>query len=265
MSEMNAPREVDFDKSGHNFKVHLSFKQVFWGGFLAGALVILALGFVVMVFKGASLGKYFGGSLDRETQPTVQQPTAQQPEAQQPSAPPPAVAKADYVRGDAKAPITMIEYSDIQCPYCSRFHATMLQVMDAYKGQVRWVFRHFPLTSIHPNAQKSAEAAECAGEQGKFWELVDEMYANQTAGLAVEQVEGYAQKVGVKDMAKFKSCVASGKYASKIQADQAGGEASGVNGTPGTFVYTKSGQYQLIPGALPFETVKQVIDAALKS
>jgi protein-disulfide isomerase len=141
----------------------------------------------------------------------------------------------------------------------------MKQVMDAYKGQVRWVYRYFPLSSIHPDAEHAAEAGECAAEQGKFWEMGDSMFTNQSVGLSIAQLEGYAKAVGVANASKFKTCLESGKYAALVAADQQGGEASGVNGTPGTFIISKSGQAQLIPGALPFETVKQMIDAALKS
>jgi protein-disulfide isomerase len=141
----------------------------------------------------------------------------------------------------------------------------MNQVMTAYKGQVRWIYRYFPLSSIHPDAEHAAEAGECAAEQGKFWEMGDKMFASQADGLSIAQLESYAKSVGVANATQFKNCLESGKYASLVQADEQGGEAAGVNGTPGTFVISKSGQAQLIPGALPFETVKQMIDSALKS
>jgi protein-disulfide isomerase len=265
MSEMNVSHEVDFDKSGHGFKLHLSVKQIFWGGFLVGALSVIALGFMVMVWKGASLSQYFSGSLDRDKQAQVPsvKPTNND-NADAPTVPPPAVTKDDHVRGDVNAAVTLVEYSDFQCPYCDRFHSTMKQVADAYKGKIRWVYRHFPLSSIHPDAQKSAEAAECAAEQGKFWEMADIMFTNQTKGLSIAQLESYAKTAGVANASKFKTCLDSGKYASRVQSDQQGGEASGVNGTPGTFVVTKDGKAQLIPGALPFETVKQLLDSVIK-
>ena len=264
MDEVKVPHDADFDK-GHGFRLHLTVKQVFWGGFLVGALAVIALGFIVMVWKGANLGQYFGGSLDRANQPTAAAPAAQQPTVAAPTAAVPAVTKADHIRGDVNAPVTMIEYSDFQCPYCARFNDTMLQVMDAYKGQVRWIYRYFPLSSIHPDAEHAAEAGECAAEQGKFWEMGDKMFASQADGLSIAQLESYAKSVGVANAAQFKTCLESGKYTSLVQADQQGGEAAGVNGTPGTFIMAKGGQSQLIPGALPIETVKQMIDAALKS
>jgi protein-disulfide isomerase len=141
----------------------------------------------------------------------------------------------------------------------------MKQIVDAYKGKVRWVYRHFPLNSIHPDAQKAAEAAECAAEQGKFWEMSDKMFEKQTLGLSVAQLSQYARESGVKDIAKFDSCVSSGKYASRVASDLAGGEAAGVTGTPGTIILTKDGKKQLIPGALPYDSVKQMIDSLLAS
>src|SRR5680860_739244 len=88
------------------------------------------------------------------------------------------VSKDDNIRGNINAPITIVEYSDFQCPYCSRFHETMNQIIADYPEDVRWVFKHFPLDSIHPLARKTAEASECAAEQGKFWEFSDEVYTN---------------------------------------------------------------------------------------
>lgn len=254
------------------FKLQLNVKQVFWAGFVIGVLAAAALALVLMVSKGGSLSGIFSGSLA----PAAPSGAAAAPRA--PTAVPAGgadagsqvgavapVTKADHIRGDANAQIVLVEYSDFQCPFCSRFHPTMLQVVDAYKGKVAWVYRHFPLTSIHQDAQKAAEASECASEQGKFWEMADKMFeAQQTTGVGIAQLPIYAEQVGVKDMEKFNDCLSSGKYAALVAADEKAGEAAGVTGTPGTIILAKDGTKQLIPGALPFSSIQATIDALLK-
>ncbi|MDP1709505.1 MAG: thioredoxin domain-containing protein, partial [Candidatus Komeilibacteria bacterium] len=131
------------------------------------------------------------------------------------------------------------------------------QVLDEYKGQVRLVFRNFPLTSIHPYAQKAAEAAECAGEQGKFWEMHDKLFENQGA-LTVENLKSYAQSLGL-STSKFNDCLDSSKYAQKINQQATEAQAAGVTGTPATFVGS-----QLIKGAVPYENFKALIENQLK-
>jgi protein-disulfide isomerase len=233
--------------------------------FLLGIVgAILTLGTVGFVILGGCLLK---GSCSIPTAqgaaaPVAAAPTPTVDDGSAPSGPVPVVSDADWSRGDANAPVTIVEYSDYQCPFCGRFHPTMLQVMADYKGKVRWIYRHFPL-SFHPNAEPAAEAAECAGEQGKFWEFSDAMFANQDS----ESPDFYlstAVKLGV-NKAKFQDCVSSKKYSSKIQAQSQGGAAAGVNGTPGSYVIDKNGQVQEIRGALPYESVKAMIDAALAS
>lgn len=246
--------------------MQMSIKQVFLAGVAAGALGAIALGFVLMVAKGASFGDMFNGSA--RAVPNV--PTGAAPAdpgaGEQVGAVIP-VSNDDHLRGDKSAPVTLIEYSDFQCPFCSRFHPTLQQVMNDYKGKVNWVYRHFPLTSIHPYAQKAAEASECASEQGKFWEMADLFFGKQdqwtATGLDATTLENLAKEAGVKDLKKFSSCVTSGKYTALVQADEAGGEQAGVTGTPGTIIIAKDGSKQLIPGALPYDAVKQMIDSAL--
>ena len=141
----------------------------------------------------------------------------------------------------------------------------MQNVMKDYKGQVRWIYRHFPL-SFHQNAQKSAEASECAGEQNKFWEFADIAYKNSQAdgtGLNTKDLKKYAEQLGL-DTSKFNNCLSSGKFASKVKDDMASGQVAGVSGTPGTILIDKDGNTQLISGALPYSQVKSKIDAVLK-
>jgi len=158
-------------------------------------------------------------------------------------------------KGPASAPVTIVEFSDFQCPYCSRVVPTIDQALATYGDQVRLVYRQFPL-NIHPNAQKAAEASLCANEQGKFWELHDAMFADQRA-LAVDQLKAKATGLGL-DSAAFDSCLDSGKFAAKVAADVAAGAANGVNGTPAMFV---NGRF--LNGAVPFETLARLIDDEL--
>ncbi len=182
----------------------------------------------------------------------------------------PKVTKDDRVRGDRNARLALIEYSDIECPFCKRFHPTAQQVIDTYKGKVMWVYRHYPL-SFHANAQKEAEASECAYELGgndAFWKYVDTIYERTTSngtGFALDGLVPLAKEQGL-DEVKFKSCLDSGRHASLIKEQQDGGTKAGVTGTPGNIILdTKTGATRLIPGAVPFEQVKTAIDEMLKS
>lgn len=167
------------------------------------------------------------------------------------------VTDVDHIRGDANAQITMIEFSDFECPFCKIHKATVDKILNDYQGKVRLVFRHFPLTMLHPNAQKDAEASECASEQGKFWEMHDKIFA-ATPPLTVDILKSYAKDLKL-DTTKFNDCLDSGKYASKVNAMAGEGQAAGVTGTPATFV-----NGQLIKGALPYESFKQIIDGLLQ-
>jgi len=158
-------------------------------------------------------------------------------------------------KGPQDAKITIVEFSDFECPYCSRALPAVEQVLKAYPDQVRLVFRHFPL-SFHPNAQKAGEASMCAHDQGKFWEMHDVLFQNQQA-LDVPSLKGYAKNLGL-DTAAFDSCLDSGKHANTIRSDMAAGEAAGVNGTPAFFVNGVP-----LSGAVPFEQFKAVIDEEL--
>jgi protein-disulfide isomerase len=175
-----------------------------------------------------------------------------------------AVGKDDYIRGSADADFVLVEYSDYECPFCQRFHDVMKQVMKEYGNKIAWVYRHYPLP-FHQNAQMESEAAECVGELGgfeKFWQYSDSIYEKTTStGTSVtnDQMAEMAVSVGV-DKAKFVSCLDSGKYTDKVNAQLQDGSAAGIQGTPGTIIIAKNGQKEFIPGALPFEEVKALID-----
>ncbi len=141
------------------------------------------------------------------------------------------------IKGEKNAKVTLVEFTDYQCPFCSRhFRDTMPQIDNDYvkTGKIRYVLREFPLEAIHPLAFKAAEAANCAGDQGKYWEMHDRLFGNQNA-LAAEQLPRHAQAVG-SDAAKFKSCLESGKYAAKVRKDMADAQKAGVTGTPTFFI-----------------------------
>ncbi len=180
----------------------------------------------------------------------------------------PAVSDKDHILGSKDADVVLVEYSDYQCPFCQRFHPTMQQIVKEYGNKVAWVFRHYPLP-FHPYAQKAAEAGECVAKLGgndKFWKFTDEAFKRGEASetnLSVENLVKLAGEVGV-DSGKVKTCIDSGEMASVVKADMDGGSAAGVNGTPGTIMVAKNGKKDFIPGALPFEQVKPMLDKLLQ-
>ncbi len=173
-------------------------------------------------------------------------------------------------RGKASAKLVIVEFSDFQCPFCGRYtRETLGQLEREYvdTGKVRYVFRHFPLEKIHPNAFKAAEAGECARQQGKFWELHDRLFANQQT-LADRDLLNHATAVGLDGLA-FQRCV-TGTVDATIRRDLAEGGRLGIAGTPAFFLGTvqKDGKVQVLRklnGAQPFAAFKTAIDALLGS
>jgi protein-disulfide isomerase len=166
------------------------------------------------------------------------------------------VAAVGPAKGPENAPVTIVEFSDFQCPYCARLVPTIEQVLTNYGDKVRVVFRQFPL-NFHQFAQKAAEASLCANEQGKFWELHDAMFQNQQQ-LAVENLKARAVELGLNGE-QFNACLDGGKFAQQVQADFQDGSKAGVSGTPAMFV---NGRF--INGAVPYPEVAKVIDDELK-
>jgi protein-disulfide isomerase len=160
------------------------------------------------------------------------------------------------IRGNPNAPVTVVEFSDFQCPYCVRSRQTVNRVRETYGDRVRWVFRHFPL-DFHAQAEKAGEAAACAGEQGKFWEMHDQLWANSTK-LQVGDLKAHAATLGL-DAASFGQCLDSGKHAGLVEADLRAGQSYGVSGTPAFFVNGRP-----LVGAQPYESFAQVIDDELQ-
>ncbi|MDD4319501.1 MAG: DsbA family protein [Candidatus Peribacteraceae bacterium] len=220
------------------------------------------------VIVGYSAASFTGsGTGDAIAQNPPSAPAVVAPPEDVPGGPVPAVdASADPIRGDSKAKLTVITYSDFQCPYSKRHHPTLAKVLETYKNDVNVVYRHYPL-SFHPNAQKLAEGSECAKELGgsaMFWKYADAVYGDtEGTDFTSAAIVALAPKIGLNE-AKFKSCLDSGKYAQKISDEMQAGSSAGVRGTPGSFVYdnrTKKSRY--ISGAQPFDAFKSAIDAML--
>ena len=160
-------------------------------------------------------------------------------------------------KGPANAPVTIVEFSDFECPYCSRVLPSLKQVVDTYGDKVRLVFRQFPLNSIHPRAQKAAEASLCAADQHKFWEMHDAMFEEQK-NLGVDQLKEKAVRLGL-DAETFNGCLDGDKYAAQVATDVQEGAAAGVTGTPAMFV---NGRF--VNGAVPFEQLAAILDEELE-
>jgi protein-disulfide isomerase len=158
--------------------------------------------------------------------------------------------------GPTSAPVTIVEFSDFQCPYCRQAQSTLKQLMAAYEGKIKLVFRDFPLRNIHPQAQKAAEAAQCAAEQQKFWPYHDRLFASTS--LQMDDLKKFAQELEL-NMEQFTSCLDSSKSAAGIDADMQAGQQAGVNATPTFFV----NGYPL-SGAASYERFKELVDTALE-
>lgn len=170
----------------------------------------------------------------------------------------------DHIRGNKNAKITLIEYADFECPYCKQFHGTMKQVMDKYGDRVRWVFRQYPLQTLHSQAWAEASASECAGEQGKFWQFADIIFSktNSNDGLDLTKMQEYAVEAGV-DASTFNACYKQEKYADKIEEDIADAQSAGANGTPYTLLIDQKGNILPLNGALPFAEIEAELQKVL--
>ena len=163
----------------------------------------------------------------------------------------------DPIIGNKDAKVTVIEFSDFQCPFCSRFYAqTLPSILKDWvdSGKAKIYFKHFPLTSIHPNAQKASEATECAKDQNKFWEMHDKIFENQAA-IQIADLKKYAADLKL-DTAKFNKCIDDGEKAAAVNADLQEGFANGVTGTPSFFINGQS-----IVGAQPYEAFQQALSS----
>lgn len=234
----------------------MSQGKTFVLGIVAGFLVLCTVGFFVLLSMQLGGGQSSGGRVVAPSGGQVAPPagggTAPTSIVLAP------VQDDEHIRGNKNAKITLVEYSDFECPFCSRFLPSVEQALAKYPNDLRVVYRHFPLRSIHPEAANAANASECAAEQGKFWEYHDELFARQ-ATLGTATYSQIATELGLK-MAQFDECVSSQKYASVVQADEASSQQAGAQGTPYSILVGPDGQQSVVNGAQPFE----VIDAAIQ-
>lgn len=233
------------NKSDSNGTIKLK-KSTLW----IGAAAILGILLVASIITGG-----FGFGNKPEVGKTRNLPVQ--------DAAPPAEVKVEIgdspVKGADDAPVTMMEFADFQCPFCGRFYSdTLPAFQESYidTGNVKFVFKHFPLDSIHPQAVPAALASECAKEQGKFWEYHDIIFQNQQL-LSGENYERWAVQLGL-DKTKFNDCYDSQKYLSRVASDVQQGNSAGVRGTPGFLI-----NGQLVSGAQPFSVFQQIIEAEL--
>ena len=159
-------------------------------------------------------------------------------------------------KGPADAAVTIVEFSDFECPYCGGFYPTLKEIEKNYKDKIRIVYRQFPLTSIHPRAMKAAEASLCANDQGQFWQMHDAMFTDQSK-LEVADLKDKAVKLSL-NAAAFNACLDSSKYASNIKNEILEGAKLGVNGTPSMFI---NGRF--LSGDQPYEDLAKLIDEEL--
>jgi len=169
------------------------------------------------------------------------------------------IADDDAVRGSPNASVIIVEFSDFQCPFCAKAYPTVKKVLEAYAGKVKLIYRDFPISSIHPFAQKAAEASECAEEQGKYWEYHDKLFETQQewAEKGIPLFKIYAEELGL-DLQKFSSCFDGGKYTEEVLKDLSDGQSLGITGTPTFFINGKA-----LVGAQSFEAFQKAVEEEL--
>jgi len=168
----------------------------------------------------------------------------------------PVAEDGDHILGLHSAPVTLMEFGDFECPHCGQAHVVLQELLAEFRDSVRLVFRHFPLTQIHPHAQTAAEAAEAAGAQKAFWKMHDTLFENQNA-LEFEDLLGYADQLGL-DLQRFQLEVLNRNYAGRVRHDFSSGVHSGVNGTPTFFINGRRHD-----GAWDLESLSNAISAAM--
>lgn len=174
----------------------------------------------------------------------------------------PAVTENDHIIGSPNAPIVLVEYSDFQCPFCSRIHPDLKKIVDESNGEVAWVYRHYPLDSLHPEATPAAKASECIAKQlgnDAFWKFADAMFADQSKMGAAYYV-ALAGQLGA-NVQQFSACVQSDEFDDLLAKQSSDAQTSGASGTPFTVVMSGGKALGAIPGALPYAQIKAVIKA----
>ncbi len=220
-----------------------------WFG-VAMVLIGLVVGYGAATTMGVPMPSSGGGDTVKEA------PKAPTPKPTPTGTVTPVDVDEDNIRGDKNATVSVIEYSDFECPFCGRVHPNLKALIDEV-DDVNWVYRHYPL-GFHSNAQKSAEASECAADQGKFWEYADMLFDK---GADIAKLSGYARELGL-DIADFETCLNDGKHAQKVKDQMATGSAAGIRGTPGNIVINnKTEEYKLVSGAQALEAFKNAVES----
>lgn len=175
----------------------------------------------------------------------------------------------DHISGEIDAPVTLVEYSDFECPFCKRLHPTVTQLLDDNPGKLRWVYRHFPLGFHNPGATKQAEATECVAElQGNaaFWQYSDLIYQRTSSngnGFPLTNLQPLAVEIGV-DGEAFAECMESGRMTGRVQQDIDNGVAIGVSGTPTAVIQNRSGEARMVSGARPLSELQGIVDTLIQ-
>ena len=170
----------------------------------------------------------------------------------------PVITPEDHVLGPADAPVTVLEYGDYECPYCRGAARDVHRLLDQYPGQVRFVFRNFPIPQLHPHAEQAAEAAEAAAAQGKFWAMYD-LLLRTSSRLDLDSLLRYADQIGL-DTGRFENEVRGNVYAARIESDVSEGVRNGVNATPKFYV-----DGERIDGKFPLEGLEDAIRASIRA
>ncbi len=252
------------DKKPSVFTV-LGPEKSFVLGIVVTVLVVIVVGFFFLLSQRMNSSDSLANNNTTQVKSTSSRQTPPIPTANgdikiQP------VSDTDWVRGNRDAKISIIEFSDTECPFCKRLHPTMKKIIDEYGDDVQWIYRHFPLET-HAKARKEAEAVECAGELGgndSFWSYLDRVFeiTPSNDGLDLALLPDIAEYVGL-DRSEFEACLNSGKYAGKIEDHYQQALAAGGRGTPYSVLI--SGDQKIpLSGALPYEQIKATIDALLK-
>lgn len=179
------------------------------------------------------------------------------------------VGSADKIFGNKEAQVIVVEYSDLECPFCKVFHNTMHQIVDEYKGKIAWVYRHYPIKELHTRATREAEASECAYEQGGsviFWKYIDQVFATTGTNDTLDPLElpKIAGSLGL-NTEVFNTCLNTGKYAAKVQEDVKKAVEAGARGTPYSVILKNGVEVDTINGAEPITSIKIKLDKALSN
>lgn len=231
------------------------------------AIFIMQLGFNFLSLYRTYV--YTGNDWKRVFMPSIPTAANNDNNAQVPQAPEVAfenvdlISESDYVRGNRNASIVLIEYADLDCPFCAQFHKTAQQLVDEMGDEIAWVSRHFPLAQLHPNARLKAIATECAGVQGgndAFWEMTDALYEDQSIQGTEDSLVSLASTLGF-DGEILRTCLSNESIAAKVDAQYQSGLSAGITGTPGNIIVNVENQkVRLIPGALPIDFLKAEIE-----